>query len=1260
MNTTSQNTEELSPLQRAFVTIKELRSRLDAVETATTEPIAIIGTGCRFPGGANDPESFWEILRDGVDTIQEVPSNRWNVDAYYDPTPETPGKTYTRNGGFLSKIDEFDAEFFGLHPREVTSMDPQQRLLLEVSWETLENAGIAPEKLTGSKSGVFLGISVNEYGQQALFNSPTDIDVYAATGNALSVAAGRLSYSLGWQGPAMVVETACSSSLLAVHLACQSLRAKECNLAVAGGVYLMVSPQTTIAMSKLQALSPDGRCKTFDAAADGYGRGEGCGMVLLKRLSDAINDEDNILAVIRGSAVNQDGRSSGLTVPNAKAQQEVIRTALENARVEPGDISYVEAHGTGTSLGDPLEVKALTEVLRGKNIEAPALMLGSVKTNIGHLEAGAGIASLIKVVLAMQHGEIPPHLNLTQLNPHISEVGIAINIPTELTPWLPTKDGKLFAGVSSFAFSGTNSHLILESFDQVKSQKSKVKNEGELERPLHLLTVSGKTETALKELKNRYQKYLEAHPEVELADICFTSNTGRSHFSYRLAVVGESSAEILQQLVNIEIPAESTVKPKIAFLFSGVDSQYINMGRQLFDTQPIFRKTLERCDEIIQPYFKESLLQILYPEVEEVTSKDLDETYSKIALFSIEYALAELWKSWGIEPDVVMGEDVGEYVAACVAGVFSLEDALKLIAKQQMPSEINYSPPSIGFISHMTGKLATRGEIATPDYWQQETQNQINFSANIETLSADGQNLFLEISPNPIFINMAKQQSLENLGTWLPSLEKTQSDWQVLLSSLAKLYRLGADIDWSGFDRDYQRQRLQLPTYPFQRQRYWINKTQNHSTTTLGAKISHPLLDKRLYSPLAEIQFESQFTLDRLPLVNDHRIDGMPVMNLVIYLEMVVAAVQEAFGKLSYHFEDISISQALIMPENGLRTVQIILSSQSEDQVSFKIFSLPTETDLTNWVLNASGKVCFDSKTPVETKLSTITLENYPEKIPSSEFYSTMMEKMGVKLGKSCQLLDTVWRKDGEAIAKIQLPENPDSYKNYLLPLGDIDAWIQTLPFCYPGELSGMELLVEIEKFEFYGYSGQQLWAKAKLELNENNEQITQGNLWLFDDTETVIGKITNAKLKQINFETLRRAANVAPLKKAKLSNTGIKPRHQSKISPEQVFATSGKERSLVLEKYIIEELAVSLQLNPSKINSQEPLATMIDSLMASELRSRIETDLQVRLPMEDFIGENNIAKLASAILEKLNLANLTSSKPLSKDISEDIEEIVL
>ncbi|NES02153.1 MAG: acyltransferase domain-containing protein [Okeania sp. SIO2F4] len=1282
MNTTPQNTEELSPLQRAFVTIKELRSRLDAQETATTEPIAIIGTGCRFPGGANDPELFWQILRNGVDTIQEVPSDRWNVDAYYDPTPETPGKTYTRKGGFLSKIDEFDAEFFGLHPREVTSMDPQQRLLLEVSWETLENAGVAPEKLTGSKSGVFLGISVNEYGQQALFDSPTDIDVYAATGNALSVAAGRLSYSLGWQGPAMVVETACSSSLVAVHLACKSLRAKECNLAVAGGVYLMVSPLTTVAMSKLQALSPDGRCKTFDATADGYGRGEGCGMVLLKRLSDAINDGDNILALIRGSAVNQDGRSSGLTVPNAKAQQEVIRAALENAKVAPGDISYVEAHGTGTSLGDPLEVKALTEVLRGRNIEAPALMLGSVKTNIGHLEAGAGIASLIKVVLAMQHGEIPPHLHLTQLNPHISQVGTAVNIPTKLTPWLPTKDGKLFAGISSFGFSGTNSHLILESFNGVRSQESGVRSRGEwpfalTERPLHLLTLSAKTETALKELKNRYQKYLEVGTfhGTSLPDICFTSNTGRSHFSHRLAVVGESPAEMIEQLATIEIPAESTVKPKIAFLFPGVGCQYINMGRQLFDTQPTFRKTLERCDEILRPYLKDSLLQILYPEADEgrpnpltpfpateggdkkslsLQERGLDETYAQATVFAIEYALAELWKSWGIEPDVVMGQDVGEYVAACVAGVFSLEDGLKLIIKELNPSEVTYSPPNISFISNITGKLATQGEIANPEYWQNHINNTVEFSDGIQTLYENQYNLFVEISPQPIFDKFAKTVKLSpqfTQGTWLPSLDQTKADWEVLLSSLAKLYQLGADIDWEGFDRDYQRQRLQLPTYPFQRQRYWINKTEKQSNTILSAQLSHPLLDKRLYSPLSETQIESQFVLDKLPLVGDHRIGGTPLVNFVVYLEMVVGALKEVFGKLSYHFEDVSVSQALIMPESETRTVQLILSPESEGKISFKIFSLPTEENMTAWILHASGKICFENQPLVERKHPQVFPEHYPEKISSSEFYP-MVEKRGIKLGKSCQLLDTVWRQDGEAIAKIKLLENSNSSNSYLLPLGIIDAWIQILSVCFPAEVPDMYLLVGLENFQFYSYSDRQLWGKAKLETNGNYEETIQGNLWLFDETGVLVGEITNAQLKRVSFETLRRAEQG--------SNSSSKPRRKSNISPEIVLGTPIKERSLILEKYLIEELAVALQLNPSKLNSQQPLATIIDSLMAFELRKAIETDLRIQLPIEEFLGESNIAQLATTILEKLNLANLTLSELSSTEIQEDMEEIIL
>ena len=488
MKTIQQNHDQLSPLQRAALAVKEMRSRLDAMERQQTEEIAIIGMGCQFPGGASNPESFWQLLRNGIDATTEVPSQRWDADTYYDSNPETPGKTYTKRGGFLNTIETFDAEFFGLSPREAVTMDPQQRLLLEVSHSALENAGQAANKLIGSKSGVFVGISVNEYAQTIVNNA--DIDIYTATGNALNVAAGRLSYALGLQGPSLAVDTACSSSLVAVHLACQSLHAGECRLALAGGAYLMVSPQSTIAMSKLRALSPDGRCKTFDASADGYGRGEGCGMVVLKRLSDALRDNDNILACIRGSAVNQDGRSSGLTVPNGQAQEALIRAALDNAKVDPTQISYVETHGTGTPLGDPLEVKALGHVL-GARTESQQLAIGSVKTNIGHLEAAAGIASLIKVVLAIQHGEIPPHLHLKQLNPHISLEGRQITIPTKLTPWTVETEQKRLAGVSSFGFSGTNAHLVVEEApNQVKSKKLKVKSE----RDIHLLTLSAKTE----------------------------------------------------------------------------------------------------------------------------------------------------------------------------------------------------------------------------------------------------------------------------------------------------------------------------------------------------------------------------------------------------------------------------------------------------------------------------------------------------------------------------------------------------------------------------------------------------------------------------------------------------------------------------------------------------------------------------------------------------------------------------------------------
>ncbi|MEM9275416.1 MAG: beta-ketoacyl synthase N-terminal-like domain-containing protein, partial [Cyanobacteria bacterium P01_F01_bin.143] len=548
--------QAIASSQRILQALKQARSKVEALEQQKTEPIAIIGMGCRFPGGVNNPESYWKLLKEGKDVITEIPPDRWDVEHYYDRDPDVPGKMYSRYGGFLDEVDNFDPQFFGISPREAISMDPQQRLLLEVSWEALENTGLATEELQGTQTTVFVGIGSDDYSQWSVNSGDVNaIDTYSGLGNARSIAAGRLAYFLGLQAMAMQLDTSCSSSLLAVHLACQSLRSGDCNLALAGGVNLMLSPIPTIVFCKLKALALDGRCKTFDAAANGYTRGEGCGIVVLKRISDAIADGDNVLAVIRGSAANHDGKSNGLTAPNGSAQEALLKQALIKARVKPNQIQYVEAHGTGTSLGDPIEVLALGKVLGRDRSSDELLHIGSVKTNFGHLEAAAGVASLIKVVLALQHQQIPPSLHFENPNPYIPWDKLPVKIPTELTPWDTTSER--FAGVSSFGMSGTNVHVIIS--DQLSALKDTASHiishqltAKSQERSRHILSLSAKTETALQDLVRRYQDYLTTHPELNIADICFTANTGRSHFEHRLAVVTESSEELQQKLETFE------------------------------------------------------------------------------------------------------------------------------------------------------------------------------------------------------------------------------------------------------------------------------------------------------------------------------------------------------------------------------------------------------------------------------------------------------------------------------------------------------------------------------------------------------------------------------------------------------------------------------------------------------------------------------------------------------------------------------------
>ncbi len=629
--------ELLASLQTSLSTIQRLKARL----AATEEPIAVIGIGCRLPGGINDTAAFWQLLQDGAIAVGDIPAGRWDVDAYYDPNPDAARKTYVRHGAFLESIDQFDPQFFGMLPREAVSMDPQQRLLLEVAWEAIEDAGQTWNRSQGHPGGVFVGISGNDYLERIRRAgiSGVEIDAHVITGNALNAAAGRISYLLGLQGPSMAIDTACSSSLVAVHQACQSLRNRECQMALAGGVSLILAPEAYVMLSRIRALSPDGRCKTFDASADGYGRGEGCGVVALKRLSQAIADGDRIRAVIRGSAVNQDGPSSGLTVPNGLAQQALIRQALTDAKIDPADVGYVEAHGTGTPLGDPIEVEALGAVFAKRK---QPLLLGAVKSNLGHLEAAAGVVSLIKTILCLEHGWIPAQPQFHVPNPHIAWESLPVRIPVTGTPW---PEGRCVAGVSSFGFTGTNAHTVVEAAPPLVAMTPDTPD-----RPLHILALSARSAARLEALTATYAAHLDTATD-NFADICFSANTGRNRFEHRIAAVAGSAAEARGVLAKRVVRSPST--PKIAFLFTGQGSQYSGMGRQLYDTEPVFRQEFNRCDEILRPILGESLLTLIEKP------DRIDETaVTQPAIFALEFSLAELWRSWGVEPVAVTGHSV--------------------------------------------------------------------------------------------------------------------------------------------------------------------------------------------------------------------------------------------------------------------------------------------------------------------------------------------------------------------------------------------------------------------------------------------------------------------------------------------------------------------------------------------------------------------------------------------------------------------------
>ncbi|MEU1022096.1 SDR family NAD(P)-dependent oxidoreductase [Streptomyces sp. NPDC005904] len=1094
---------------------------------ADDDPIVVVAMSCRFPGGVNSPEQLWELLAAGGDAVSEFPTNRgWDVERLYDPNRERPGTSYVREGGFLEEAAAFDPAFFGISPREALAMDPQQRLLLETSWEVFERAGIDPASLKGSRTGVFAGTNGQDY-SALLQHAPEGLEGYLGTGSAASVVSGRLSYTFGLEGPAVTVDTACSSSLVTLHLAAQALRQGECTLALAGGVTVVSTPTVFVEFSRQQALSRDGRCRAFSADADGTGWGEGAGMLLLERLSDARRNGHPVLAVVRGSAVNQDGASNGLTAPNGPSQQRVIRQALASARLTAADVDAVEAHGTGTTLGDPIEAQALLATYGQDRPEDRPLWLGSLKSNIGHTQAAAGVAGVIKMVLAMRHGELPQTLHVDEPSTKVDWSAGAVKLLTEQREW-PESDRPRRAGVSSFGVSGTNAHVILEQAPEVvELQRTEEPGAAPAVVPW---VVSGRGAQALREQAGRLLSHVRSDSRLSPVDVGWSLVSGRSEFEHRAVVVGGD----LDALVSgvgalargesvpgvVTGPAEGVTRTadRVVFVFPGQGSQWAGMGARLLDASPVFAEVMNECAVALAPYVDWSLLDVVR-QADGAPSLERVDVVQPVS-FAVMVSLAALWRSYGVEPAAVVGHSQGEIAAAYVAGALSLRDAVKVVAlrsqaiagglaglggmmsvalplaevesrlavfggrvevaavngpasvvvagevealdellAQCQAQDVRARKVPVDYASHTSHVERIEGELAgllagiepasaqvplystvtgevidtagmDGAYWYRNLRHTVRFEETIGTVLEAGDAVFIEVSAHPVLV-VGMQETAEARGAdgtvALGSLRRDEGGLDRFLTSLAEAYVQGVAVDWAQAFEEARPSRVDLPTYAFQRKRYWLDTAGATAGAASGLGISsaeHPLLSAAVELPDSEgVVFTGLLSLRTHPWLADHAVGGTVLLPGTAFVELAIRAGDEVGCDV---VEELTLQAPLILPERG--GIQLRLTVAEPDETGRRTLSVYSRRDEEAagepWTCHATGVLAVGAPT------ASWNLAAWPPAgataVATEGLYDALTE-VGHGYGPVFQGLRAAWRRGEEIFAEVVLHEDHQS-----------------------------------------------------------------------------------------------------------------------------------------------------------------------------------------------------------------------------------------